>query len=46
MGAASGGGIVMKKFKITMEDLYALIFIGTGIASLIYIIYNIVEWTS
>ena len=36
----------MKKFKLTMEDLYAWLLIGAGIFSLIYIIYKIVEWTS
>ena len=36
----------MKKFKLTMEDLYALLFIGTGIGSLIFIIHKIMEWTS
>lgn len=36
----------MKKFKPTMEDLYAMFFICTGIGSLIYIICKVVEWTS
>lgn len=36
----------MKKFKLTMEDLYAWLFIGAGTVSLIYIIYKIVEWTN
>lgn len=36
----------MKKFKITMEDLYAWLLISAGIGSVIYIIYKIVEWTS
>ena len=36
----------MRKPKMTMEDLYAWFLIGTGVGSVIYIIYKVVEWTS
>lgn len=36
----------MKKFKLTMEDLYAWLFIGAGVGSIIYIIGKVIEWTS
>lgn len=36
----------MKKFKLTMEDLYAWLFIGAGVGSIIYIISKVIEWTS
>lgn len=35
----------MKKFKLTMEDLYAWFLIGAGIGSVIYIICKVIEWT-
>ncbi len=36
----------MRKQKITMEDLYAWFLIGTGIGSIVYMIYKVIEWTS
>lgn len=36
----------MKKFKITMEDLYAWLLIIAGVGSIIYIICKVIEWTS
>lgn len=36
----------MKKFKITMEDLYAWLLISAGIGSLVYIVYTVIKWTS
>ena len=36
----------MRKPKMTMEDLYAWLFIGAGVGSIIYIICKVIEWTS
>lgn len=36
----------MKKFKITMEDLYAWLLISAGIGSIIYVICKVIEWIS